>query len=156
MYALLPFCGATTAIIFYFLIGGGLFSLAGSTPGYGFVGFAALVGMFTAQAVERLKTITEAIFAARPRNTDALSEAPLKVTAVTPASAPPGTEITVTGSGFAAGMVVLFGSAAGERVTVTSATELKVSVPAGDGPVDLTVRRGGSQVRLPAGFRISK
>jgi hypothetical protein len=64
-YVLLPFVGATIALVFYLVIRGGLFSTQGSTElvsPYGFAALAALVGLFSEQAVLKLKEIAENIF----------------------------------------------------------------------------------------------
>ncbi len=54
-----------------------------------------------------------------------------------------GTQITVTGSGFAAGATVSFGEAAGTDVVVSSSTSLNaLSPPGAAGTVDVTVTTG--------------
>ncbi len=66
MYILLPFVGATLALVFYFVIRGGFFSPEATieqTSPFGFAGLAALVGMFTEQAVLKLKEVAETLLA---------------------------------------------------------------------------------------------
>ena len=65
IYILMPFGGIALALAFYFVIRGGF--LAGTdvkdlSP-HGFIAVAFLVGMFTDQAVERLRRVAEALFA---------------------------------------------------------------------------------------------
>ena len=66
---------------------------------------------------------------------------PPTVTAVSPSSGPSagGTQVTVSGTGFAAGATVKFGSASATGVTVASATSLTATAPAGTGTQDITV-----------------
>jgi len=64
-YILLPFVGATIALIFYFVIRGGFFSPQATvqqTSPYSFVALASLVGLFSEQAVLKLKDVFETLF----------------------------------------------------------------------------------------------
>ncbi len=64
-YILLPFSGATLALLFYLVLRAGLFSPeadVNATSPYGFAGVAGLVGMFSEQAVEKLKEVASTIF----------------------------------------------------------------------------------------------
>ncbi len=75
------------------------------------------------------------------------------VTAVSPASGPSagGTQVTVNGSNFASGDTVAFGTTAATGVTVTSATSLSATAPAGTGTVDVTVSGpSGTSATSPA------
>lgn len=64
MYVLRPFVGATLALVFYFVIRGGLFSpqakITDTSP-FGFAGLSALVGIFSEQAVLKLKEVAETL-----------------------------------------------------------------------------------------------
>ncbi len=66
---------------------------------------------------------------------------PPAVTGVSPASGSQlgGTPVTITGSGFAAGATVDFGTAAATGVTVQSPTSITAVSPPGSGTVDVTV-----------------
>jgi hypothetical protein len=73
MYGLLPFLGASLALVFYLVIRGGFFSAAAGseqTSPYGFAALAALVGMFSEQAIRKLKTIAEDLFAKAEKGSD--------------------------------------------------------------------------------------
>jgi hypothetical protein len=73
-YLLLPFCGAILAVLFYFIVRGGFFSPgAGSahTSPFGFCAFAGLVGLFSEQAVLKLKQVAETVFMTAERGKDA-------------------------------------------------------------------------------------
>lgn len=70
MYIMLPFVGSTLALIFYFVVRGGFFSPQASiqqTSPFGFVALAGLVGLFTEQAVEKLKEVAEKLLAPPPK-----------------------------------------------------------------------------------------
>lgn len=64
MYVLRPFVGTTLALVFYFVIRGGLFSpqanIAQTSP-FGFAGLAGLIGLFSEQAVLKLKEVAETL-----------------------------------------------------------------------------------------------
>ena len=65
-YILLPFVGSTLALVFYFVIRGGFFSPEATieqTSPFGFAGLGALVGMFSEQAVLKLKDVAETLLA---------------------------------------------------------------------------------------------
>jgi hypothetical protein len=65
-YVVLPFLGAALAVVFYFVIRGGFFSpQAGfeQTSPFGFAALAAMVGMFSEQAVLKLKEVAETVLA---------------------------------------------------------------------------------------------
>lgn len=80
-YLVLGFTGAALAFVFYVVIRGGFFSPntpVEATSPFGFVAFAALVGLFSEQAILKLKQVAETLLAkpgpgedARPQNTDA-------------------------------------------------------------------------------------
>jgi hypothetical protein len=75
------------------------------------------------------------------------------VTGVSPASGPTtgGTSVTVTGSNFASGDTVNFGSSPAAAITVNSATSITATTPAGSGTVDVTVSgAGGTSSTSPA------
>jgi hypothetical protein len=72
-YACLPFVGAIMALLFYFLLRGGLISAQGDgadiSP-FGVAAIAGLVGLFSNQGAEMLKNAFSAIFAKAPRGSD--------------------------------------------------------------------------------------
>jgi hypothetical protein len=72
-YVLQPLVGATLATLFYFVLRAGLFSPSTQTKAtspYGFAALAALVGLFSEQAVEKLKTVAEEFFQEAPKGVD--------------------------------------------------------------------------------------
>jgi hypothetical protein len=65
-YLMQPFAGTALAVVFYLVIRGGFFSpQAGfeQTSPFGFAALASLVGMFSEQAVLKLKDVAETILA---------------------------------------------------------------------------------------------
>ena len=73
-YLLLPFAGAALGLIFYLVIRAGFFSPE-ATPQqaspYGFAALAGLVGMFSEQAVLKLKELAETLLAKPQQGADA-------------------------------------------------------------------------------------
>jgi hypothetical protein len=77
------------------------------------------------------------------------------VSGVSPNSGPPagGTAVTITGTNFAAGATVTFGSAAATNVAVVNATTLTATTPLGNtGAVTVTVTVSGLSGGLPGAF----
>jgi hypothetical protein len=73
-YLLLPFCGATLAVLFYLIVRGGFFSPRASLPQtspFGFCALACLVGLFSEQAVLKLKQLAETLFMTTEQGKDA-------------------------------------------------------------------------------------
>ena len=73
-YLLLPFCGATLAVLFYLLVRGGFFSSRAGLPQtspFGFCALACLVGLFSEQAVLKLKQLAETVFMTAEQGKDA-------------------------------------------------------------------------------------
>ena len=63
-YVLQPFAGSALAVIFYLVVRGGFFSpqtTFENTSPFGFAALAALVGLFSEQAVLKLKTVAETV-----------------------------------------------------------------------------------------------
>src|ERR1041385_4159371 len=64
MYFMMPFAGAALSLVFYLVVRGGFFSPQSSfqqTSPFGFAAFAALIGMFSSQAVLKLKDVAEVL-----------------------------------------------------------------------------------------------
>lgn len=73
-YLLLPICGAILAVLFYFVVRGGFFSPRANsmdTSQYGFCALACLVGLFSEQAVLKLKQVAETVFMTTEQGKDA-------------------------------------------------------------------------------------
>lgn len=79
MYIMLPFVGASLALVFYFVIRGGFFSPQSSfeqTSPFGFAAFAALIGMFSQQAVLKLRDVADTLLVKPPPGEDTKSQDP--------------------------------------------------------------------------------
>lgn len=74
-YFLQPFAGSSLALIFYVVVRGGFFSpqttFANTSP-FGFAALAALVGLFSEQAVLKLKEVSEMVLAKPPPGADSV------------------------------------------------------------------------------------
>jgi hypothetical protein len=132
--------GMALALLFYLVLRGGLIvpSLpnagAGSTSSllnpYGFAAMAAMAGMFSKQATDKLREIFDTLFRTnQPVNrADPLARAAPAISAVTPPKVPLNStskELTVTGTGFKAGCKATINGE--ERVVQrVSDTELKL------------------------------
>jgi spore coat protein U-like protein len=68
-----------------------------------------------------------------------LSEAPLSVASVSPATAPQGTQVRVRGSGFENGVALTFGTSEAIATFVDQNTLLTTVPPISPGPVRVTV-----------------
>jgi hypothetical protein len=81
MYILLPFGGATLGLVFYLVIRGGFFtpgtaSDSNVTSPYGFAALAALVGLFSEQAMLKLKEVAETLFKPPAPGSDSAPQEP--------------------------------------------------------------------------------
>jgi IPT/TIG domain len=148
MYLLLPFTGAALAFVFFLIIRAGLYTPQGEASLL-LVGLAALVGMFSTQAAEKLKDIADGIFTKAQTGKDhagAAAKTPA-VTAIVPASGPVegSTWVTVKGSGFVNGTSVQFGTVPASKVTIKDESTMRVVLPpqttAGAVEVRVTVPR---------------
>ena len=76
-YIMQPFVGGTLALVFYFVLRAGLFSTQASVQSaslLGFAGISSLVGMFSDQAVLKLKVIAETILTRPKPGADAVPQ----------------------------------------------------------------------------------
>lgn len=157
MYILLPFSGAGLAVLFYLIVRGGVSSQAPTIPSSfdGYAAMAALVGMFSQEALLKLKQIAGAFFATAESGKDP-AIASLQIKGITPAVGPiaGGTSVTITGTGFATGDQVIFGGIPATSKTVTSSSQLVAITPphaAGTVDVELT-NAAGQKSSLPQSF----
>jgi hypothetical protein len=142
-YMIRPFIGGCLASAFYFLLRGGLLSLASADGGnqqqspsfYGVTAIAFLVGMFSKQATDKLDDVFDTLFksnkdAARKNGLD--TSKPV-LTALNPPSAPPAAAeqvVELQGTGFVAGAQVRVNGTARPATGDVSATSIKVTLTA--------------------------
>jgi hypothetical protein len=94
----MPFAGSALALVFYLLVRGGFFSPQSSfqqTSPFGFAAFAALIGMFSSQAVLKLKDVAEVLLSKPQSGANAKPQATVTpptggATPTPPAAPPPG------------------------------------------------------------------
>jgi hypothetical protein len=160
-YVTLPVLGATMATVFYVVVRGGFFSpqseISDTSP-FGFAAMAALIGMFTEQASEKLKEITETLFSKAPTGKDQAepTRAAPAVSAVSPVQGTSTDRVTITGSGFAQGATVTFGGEPANNIQVAAdGASLTAGPPAAavPGAVDVEVENpDGKKASLAGGF----
>jgi IPT/TIG domain len=146
MYMLLPFSGSVLATIFYIIIRAGFLPSSGTTPTvpntpYGFAALGALVGLFSEEAVLKLKQVAETVFARTPPGKDHVAPPP-KVALISPNSGPAagGTPVTITGADFTAGAKVNIGGTPVVSIASVSTTSISATTPAHvAGPADVEV-----------------
>jgi IPT/TIG domain len=158
-YYLQPFVGAGLATITYVVLRGGLVVVTTqASPDvvnpFGFAAFGALVGLFSAQAAEWLKRIFEQVFAPAMKGKDPAIEA--RISNVQPEQGPVGTEVVITGSGFADVQRVTFGKVEAADLRKVSATELRVAVPEGAVTDIITVHTPAGTADSPKPFTVGE
>ena len=169
LYVLLPFTGAILATIFYFVVRGGFFSPQASfenTSPFGFAALSALVGLFSPQAVLKLKDVAETVFTKPGAGADAktqesvsaqASHAAPTISSITPGQGSTSGEqsVTIAGTGFASNPTVLIGNLPAKIVSST-ATSIQATTPAsatGAAVVDVEVSNpDGKKATLSQGY----
>ena len=130
-YAILPAVGAIMATVFYFVLRASLVSAPSGTSDvspFGVVAIASLVGLFTDQAAEKLKSVFETILAKPPEGKDHTPANAPSISAIVPTTGPPGTVVTVSGTGLASTTAVQIGQTSA-TYEARSDTDLRVTIP---------------------------
>lgn len=102
MYFLLPFAGSLVALFIYLLLRGGLFSpqaTVSETSPFGFVAIAALAGMFSGSAAEKMKEIFELLFKKEAPARDAASNPKPILDSIVPTTTTAGKPLTIAVAG---------------------------------------------------------
>jgi hypothetical protein len=76
MYFLLPFVGSSLGLILYFVVRGGFFSqqaAGGDINPFGFAALACMAGLFSNQAMEKLRQVATTLLAEAPQGKDHVS-----------------------------------------------------------------------------------
>jgi hypothetical protein len=129
----------------------------------GFAAIAAMVGMFSAPAAEKLQEIFETIFTRRPQGSDTVKpappDAPPVVTKVTVTAAAGGNQtLSVEGTDFRAPLTVNVIDSAGAVTAVTaknvSATKFESDVTLVPGAWKMTVTGKDGKASAPAPFTV--
>jgi hypothetical protein len=146
-YALLPIVGGLLATIVYLVLRAGL--LPGATSSsepdpYGITAIAALVGLFSAQAAEKLKTVFETLFTKAESGNQSITEIALpSITGFDPPQGPAGISVAINGDNLTLVTAVGFTGADAPRFRIDSGNRLTASVPDGamTGPITLHANR---------------
>ncbi|XRQ12521.1 IPT/TIG domain-containing protein [Actinomadura welshii] len=154
MYLLLPFVGALLGLIVYLVLRGGLTSPTSGTSDvnpYGITAIAALVGLFSRETSEKLRSVFATLLSHAPPGRDQALAA--RITAVEPASGPVGTAVAVRGTGLGSATAVRFG-AAESRIGDATDTLIRTSVPPGATTSPPVVMTPSGPVTAPAVFTV--
>jgi IPT/TIG domain-containing protein len=162
MYFFRPFIGAGISTVFYLIIRGGLMSgVAEHNSVFGLMAIGTLVGIFSPQALEKLKNVSEIIFnkpEVNEHGEDRLfpkesEKPPLEVEKVMPSEGQENQPVTILGKGFVKGKVrVRFGDKAA-KVAKVEDEEITVTTPDHPpGKVKVVVIQEGASLEAPGGF----
>jgi hypothetical protein len=137
-YVVRPVLGAALATLLYVVLRAGLFSPSSSSQQaspYGFAAVAALAGLFSDQAIEKLKKVAEELFEKLSAGKDAIALLPMATTGAAAALGP--TTATVTGTVNPRGLQTTSHFEYGPTDAYGSTTP---AVAAGSGHVDVPAR----------------
>jgi hypothetical protein len=147
-YLMLPFVGALLATVVYLVLRAGF--LPGSTPSsqpdpYGIAAIGAMVGLFSAQATEKLKTVFETLFTKVAPGEASISDNATRpvITGFDPQRGSPGVRVAISGHNLEWVTGVAFAGAHVPEFAMDPSGRLIVAVPEGatDGPLILLVGR---------------
>jgi hypothetical protein len=144
MYVLLPFTGATIAVIFYAVIRAGFLPVqASKNASVATIAIAAIVGLFSQQAAVKLKDIADAFFtkpapgppseskpqgSVPPGGSPESKPGPPKP-AISPTSGPAGTPVKIAGTGMKSVKSITFGGNPGTAVAIAADGTITVTPP---------------------------
>jgi len=164
-YVMRPLIGSTLALVLYVAVRGGLLSATAgsqSVSPFGVVAIAALAGMFSKQATDKLNEMFSTLFKTSEGDSarkDKLDAAP-KVISFEPVTLHPGAEVdlTVTGSGFESASIARV-KGQPRPTTFLSPSKISVKLSASDlaaaGALALTVHNTSGQSSPPATLTVT-
>ena len=164
-YVMRPLIGSTLALILYVAVRGGLLSATAgsqSVSPFGVVAIAALAGMFSKQATDKLNELFSTLFKTSEGDSarkDKLDVAP-KVNSVDPRTLHSGDDVdlTITGSGFESASIARINGQA-RPTTFVDASKITVKLSAGDlaaaGTLTLTVHNTSGQSSPPVTLTVA-
>lgn len=158
-YALLPFVGGLIATIVYLVLRAGL--LPGATSSsqpdpYGIAAIGALMGLFSAQAAEKLKAVFETLFTKAKTGSQSVTDiAAPSITGFDPLHGPPGTPVVISGNDLTSVTGVGFTGADAPQFKIDSANRLIVSVPDGATTGPITLRAGQDHITSDKNFTVT-
>ncbi len=157
-YALLPLVGGLLATIVYLVLRAGL--LPGGTTSsqpdpYGIAAIGALVGLFSAQAAEKLKAVFETLFTKAETGSQSVMDIALPtITGFDPSQGSPGTSVVISGDNLTSTTGVAFTDAEAPQFKIDSDKRLTVTVPNGAKTGPIILRTGQQQVESDNNFTI--
>ena len=154
MYFQLPFVGAFLAIAFYLVVRAGLVTTqaaSDSASPYGFAAVAVLVGLFSEQAMTKLKRVGEAVFAEAPAGTDSIKP---RIARIDPLTGPVGQSVKITGSGLRDATAVTFNGVNGVP-TVLLDDRIEVLVPIGATTGRIVITTPSGKVQSDTDFNVT-
>jgi hypothetical protein len=121
---------------------------------YGFAAISALVGLFSSETAENLRTVFSTVFAPALAGRDRLAGEVMAVALrVEPEAGTAGTTVTITGRSLSGTTDVLFRGASASA-TVVSDTEVTTQVPIGASTGRIRLVLGDKIVSMPDVFRV--
>jgi hypothetical protein len=159
MYFLVPLNGGGLALLFYLITRG----ISSSQPSGiessfgGYAALAALVGMFSQQAINKLKQIAESVFSPTEKGKDqATAVSALSATGVDPSKGltSGGTRVRITGAGLTSATQITFDGVPASQIVIDSdSAAFAVSPPHQVGIVDVAIISStGQKVLVAQGF----
>jgi hypothetical protein len=155
-YVLRSFVGIALALVLYFVVRAGFVTAgADAMSPFGVATLAALAGLFSKQATDKLEEVFTTMFRPAPGKGDAKRGDKLSgptVSGIGPREGPTtgGTEVTITGNGFVDKASVKFGDQPATTVVFVNATTLKATAPAhAAGDVEVIVINPDGQEGAP-------
>jgi hypothetical protein len=158
-YLLLPLVGALVSTIIYLVLRAGFLPGAAGTSQpdpYGVAAIGALVGLFSAQAAEKLKAVFETLFTKAETGNQAITDVTMPaITDFSPRSGKVGDAVVISGDNLAAVTRVEFTDAREAEITKKSGTQITVSVPDGAATGRITVHVGQEHVTSDEAFTVT-
>ncbi|BAK33918.1 hypothetical protein MLP_09040 [Microlunatus phosphovorus NM-1] len=153
MYLALPLTGSGMALLTYLVLRGGLttsFSTTDNVNPYGIAAISALAGLFSREAVEKLKAVFEVLLSPAEKGKDSLTGT-TTIDKITPAEGAVGDLIKISGAGLSLITQVRFGGGISVAVLTASESEVTTEVPAEavTGPLKLIGPAGAWTSRDP-------
>ena len=174
MYVVLPFTGATMAVVFYVIMRAGLLPVQNTkNVSMGVIGIAILVGIFSQQAAVKLKDIADAFLAkpapgppseSKPQGSVPPGGSPeakpgTAKPAITPDNGQAGTQVKITGTGMKTVSSITFGGVEGSDQAVATDGTITVKAPPQSasvtGPVEVVVKGDRDTVKLSFTYKSS-
>jgi hypothetical protein len=158
-YALLPLVGSLLATIVYLVLRAGLLPAATSSSQpdpYGIAAIGALVGLFSAQAAEKLKAVFETLFTKAATGSQSVTDIAMPtITGFDPPQGSAGSSVVISGNNLTSVTGVAFTGANALQFNIDSENRLTVSVPKGASTGPITLHVGQKHVASDTNFTVT-